>query len=183
MRAVYIFLLLLTVGCQTREPKQNTYISPEYDAGSYAQVAWDPKSPVIMMGVLYGSEPKALKQRIIQLTQAALEERGFEFVEADQQPDLLISIAAGLSEASSFSEHSVTQNTLDHNDTIMWQQTNDFYRGGLAIQLVSAATGEDVWRGAARNKISESEMRRQSGTAINDLLDTILANLPAPPRS
>ena len=72
MRAVYIFLLLLTVGCQTREPEQSTYISPEYDAGSYAQVAWDPKSPVIMMGVLYGSEPKALKQRIIQLTQAAL---------------------------------------------------------------------------------------------------------------
>ena len=65
----------------------------------------------------------------------------------------------------------------------MWQQTNDFYRGGLAIQLVSAATGEDVWRGAARNKISESKMRRQSGTAINDLLGTILADLPAPPRS
>lgn len=166
-------------GCQSTNLESRTYVKPGHDISSFSRYAWDNKQALSNLGVLFGSEQKKLELTLKKHTVGAMAERGYHLVNANDNPEFLVSFVAGAMEQAVDSQHNYQKNRMNLNTTYVWSQTNEFLQGGISVSF-SDLSGEDIlWQGTATRRIKSSEMRRQDGSMVRELLNIIMTSLPA----
>ena len=136
---------------------------------------WDNKQILSSLGVLFGAEHKNLEIFLKKNTRNALQDKGYQYVKASDNPQFLVSFVAGAMEEAQESHHNYR---TDLDVTVSWSQTNEYLQGGISVVFMDL-TGEDIfWQGTATQRLKNSQMRKQDGSVILGLIDIIMESLP-----
>ena len=174
MKVALCFLVIVTFilpGCQSSNFQTRIYSKPGHDVTTLQRFTWDPKQSMSYLGVLYGAVHRNLEARLKSSTLKALSERGYEYVESDADPQFLVSLIAGAMEQSS-----TIQINPDHSVTRT--QTSEHLQGGISVVFKDLSREDILWQGTATQRITKSQLQKQDGSVIFQLLENIMADLP-----
>ena len=126
--------------------------------------------------------PSATLQYDIMIAiQSRLEANNFHLVDTPELADFLVSFSIGSREstiAESETERLPGSGGRGGWGTAVYGGDSDSYMQGiLVIDIIDAAEGQPVWRGASSKKITDDD-RENMAEVINAVVDTILSEFP-----
>ena len=181
MKVVVALLLVATLalsGCQSKELESRTYVKTGHDISSLKRYTWDNKEPLVNLGVLFGTDQKQLESVLKSNAVTALAKLGYQYVEADENPQFLVSMVAGAAERAQDSQHAFQKNEINLNRTMYWSQTNEYMHGGISLVIKDLSAENILWQGTATQRIKNHEMKKTDGSVAMKLLDVIVKDLP-----
>lgn len=180
---------VLLAGCSTT-PKVFSDFDPEQSFDDYRQFAWISDNPMTVSGDRTPNPITAARLR--QAIQQTLEAKGFEFVESPASADFVVAWTVGARDRVDVRQREYVDY---YGPTWRWGyryygvrpgtgvartevETREYTEGSLAIDVFDVARKAPVWHGSASKRLSEQELKGDSGEAIRNAVTRILEGFP-----
>jgi len=172
---VFIFLS----GCASSNLQSRTYIKPGEDLTQMKRYTWAGKDSLSFLGVLFGSDHQALAASLKLQTTKALSSQGYQYVDADENPQFRLSIVAGAMVQIAQTESKFGSGTIHLDSGIAGASNKEYFQGGLSLAFMDLSGQNVLWQGTATQRIKHRDMGRQDDKILNKLLGVIMATLPS----
>jgi len=174
--AIAIFMLH---GCAA-SPAPRIDHDATHDFSNYQSFTWVSENPM-RVGETAGPPSGTLQSDIMAAIQSRLEANNFHLVDTPELADFLVSFSIGSRESvkpDSDTEKLTGSGGRGGWGTAVYGGDSDSYMQGiLVIDIIDAAEGQSVWRGASSKKITADD-RENMAEVINAVVDTILSDYP-----
>ncbi|MEO0616662.1 MAG: DUF4136 domain-containing protein [Pseudomonadota bacterium] len=181
--------LLSLAGCSTT-PKVFSDYDPEQSFEGYQQFSWISDNPMTVSGDR-GPNP-ITAARLKQAIQQEFERKGFEFVAKPADADFVVAWTVGARDRVDVRSRQYVDYYGPHwrwgygyygvrsvpSGTRTEVESREYTEGSLAIDVFDAARKAPVWHGSASKRLSEAELKGDSGEAIRNAVMRILEGFP-----
>jgi len=174
--AIAIFMLH---ACATNPAARIDYDST-HDFSNYQSFTWVSENPM-RVGETAGPPAAALQYDIMVAIQSRLEANNYQLADTPELADFLVSFSIGSRESSK--SDAETERLPGAGGRGGWGtaayggDSDSYTQGILVIDIIDAAEGQPVWRGASAKKITDDD-RENMTEVINAVVDTILSDYP-----
>jgi len=180
-----ILAVLLAAGCAS-QPAGYDY-DDSVDFSRFQRWAWLPQRQEKPSGDAHIDSP-LVQKRIEAAVSRALEGKGFEETEA-QTADFVVGYLVTVEKRMSSSGVSTSVGFGRYSGGSGFgisfggpaTQPREYEEGTLIIDIKDKQSGKLAWRGSSTTGLGESETPEESETAINQMVEEILANFPPKP--
>ncbi len=169
---------LVLSGCQSTNLQTRTYVKPGHNIALLKRFTWNERT-LSTLGALFDIERMNLGPQLKKLAMSALREKGYLYVEADDNPQFLVSFVAGAMEQTRQSSHTVEKNPINLDSVVSWTQTNEYLQGGISLVFKEVSADTIIWQSTATQRINNQQLRNQDGSVARKLIDIIMTSLPA----
>ncbi len=174
--AIALFMLH---GCAASPAARIDYDST-HDFSNYQSFTWVSENPM-KVGETASPPSAALQYDIMVAIQSRLEGNNYHLVDTPGLADFLVSFRVGSRESTkpeSDTERLPGAGGRGGWGTAVYGGDSDSYTQGiLVIDIIDAADGQPIWRGASAKKITDDD-RENMTEVINAVVDTILSEFP-----
>ena len=133
------------------------------------------------VGETAGSPSATLQNDIMVAIQSRLEANSFLLADPPELADFLISFRIGSRESSKADSDTArlpgSGGRGGWGTAVYGGDSDSYTQGVLVIDIIDAAEGQPVWRGASAKKITGDD-RENMTAVINAVVDTILSEFP-----
>lgn len=184
-------ILLAVAACATKPPEPVVDFAPDYDFGQSKTIGF-----YALSGEVTGNNPTDLtdfqRDRIDAALKAALEAKGFTFVDRTADADLLLSWHLNLMDKTDVK----TYNSPSHGATVGYSRYNryamyncyncmnqtdvrvsEYTQGTFIIDMIDPDENASIWRSVTQSKLKEETIRDQA--ALDSAAVRVLAAFPA----
>ena len=184
-------ILLAVAACATKPPEPVVDFAPDYDFGQSKTIGF-----YALSGEVTGNNPTELtdfqRDRIDAALKAALEAKGFTFVDRTADADLLLSwhlnlmdktdvktynspsygASMGYSRYNRYAMYSC-YNCMNQTDV----RVSEYTQGTFIIDMIDPDENASIWRSVTQSKLKEETIRDQA--ALDSAAVRVLAAFPA----
>ena len=184
-------ILLAVAACATKPPEPVVDFAPDYDFGQSKTIGF-----YALSGEVTGNNPTELtdfqRDRIDAALKAALEAKGFTFVDKTADADLLLSwhlnlmdktdvktynspsygASMGYSRYNRYAMYSC-YNCMNQTDV----RVSEYTQGTFIIDMIDPDENASIWRSVTQSKLKEETIRDQA--ALDSAAVRVLAAFPA----
>ena len=184
-------ILLAVAACATKPPEPVVDFAPDYDFGQPKTIGF-----YALSGEVTGNNPTELtdfqRDRIDAALKAALEAKGFTFVDRTADADLLLSWHLNLMDKTDVK----TYNSPSYGATVGYSRYNryamyscyncmnqtdvrvsEYTQGTFIIDMIDPDENASIWRSVTQSKLKEETIRDQA--ALDSAAVRVLAAFPA----
>jgi hypothetical protein len=184
-------MLLAVAACATKPPEPVVDFAPDYDFGQSKTIGF-----YALSGEITGNNPTELtdfqRDRIDAALKAALEAKGFTFVDKTADADLLLSWHLNLMDKTDVK----TYNSPSYGATVGYSRYNryamyncyncmnqtdvrvsEYTQGTFIIDMIDPDENASIWRSVTQSKLKEETIRDQA--ALDSAAVRVLAAFPA----
>ncbi len=184
-------ILLAVAACATKPPEPVVDFAPDYDFGQSKTIGF-----YALSGEVTGNNPTELtdfqRDRIDAALKAALEAKGFTFVDRTADADLLLSWHLNLMDKTDVK----TYNSPSYGATVGYSRYNryamyncyncmnqtdvrvsEYTQGTFIIDMIDPDENASIWRSVTQSKLKEETIRDQA--ALDSAAVRVLAAFPA----
>ena len=184
-------ILLAVAACATKPPEPVVDFAPDYDFGQSKTIGF-----YALSGEVTGNNPTELtdfqRDRIDAALKAALEAKGFTFVDKTADADLLLSWHLNLMDKTDVK----TYNSPSYGATVGYSRYNryamyncyncmnqtdvrvsEYTQGTFIIDMIDPDENASIWRSVTQSKLKEETIRDQA--ALDSAAVRVLAAFPA----
>ena len=184
-------ILLAVAACATKPPEPVVDFAPDYDFGQSKTIGF-----YALSGEVTGNNPTELtdfqRDRIDAALKAALEAKGFTFVDKTADADLLLSWHLNLMDKTDVK----TYNSPSYGATVGYSRYNryamyncyncinqtdlrvsEYTQGTFIIDMIDPDENASIWRSVTQSKLKEETIRDQA--ALDSASVRVLAAFPA----
>ena len=184
-------MLLAVAACATKPPEPVVDFAPDYDFGQPKTIGF-----YALSGEVTGNNPTELtdfqRDRIDAALKAALEAKGFTFVDRTADADLLLSWHLNLMDKTDVK----TYNSPSYGASVGYSRYNryamyncyncmnqtdvrvsEYTQGTFIIDMIDPDESASVWRSVTQSKLKEETIRDQA--ALDSAAARVLAAFPA----
>ena len=184
-------MLLAVAACATKPPEPVVDFAPDYDFGQSKTIGF-----YALSGEVTGNNPTELtdfqRDRIDAALKAALEAKGFTFVDKTADADLLLSWHLNLMDKTDVK----TYNSPSYGATVGYSRYNryamyncyncmnqtdvrvsEYTQGTFIIDMIDPDENASIWRSVTQSKLKEETIRDQA--ALDSAAVRVLAAFPA----
>ena len=184
-------ILLAVAACATKPPEPVVDFAPDYDFGQSKTIGF-----YALSGEVTGNNPTELtdfqRDRIDAALKAALEAKGFTFVDRTADADLLLSWHLNLMDKTDVK----TYNSPSYGATVGYSRYNryamyncyncmnqtdvrvsQYTQGTFIIDMIDPDENASIWRSVTQSKLKEETIRDQA--ALDSAAVRVLAAFPA----
>lgn len=184
-------MLLAVAACATKPPEPVVDFAPDYDFGQSKTIGF-----YALSGEVTGNNPTELtdfqRDRIDAALKAALEAKGFTFVDRTADADLLLSWHLNLMDKTDVK----TYNSPSYGATVGYSRYNryamyncyncmnqtdvrvsEYTQGTFIIDMIDPDENASIWRSVTQSKLKEETIRDQA--ALDSAAVRVLAAFPA----
>ena len=184
-------MLLAVAACATKPPEPVVDFAPDYDFGQSKTIGF-----YALSGEVTGNNPTELtdfqRDRIDAALKAALEAKGFTFVDRTANADLLLSWHLNLMDKTDVK----TYNSPSYGATVGYSRYNryamyncyncmnqtdvrvsQYTQGTFIIDMIDPDENASIWRSVTQSKLKEETIRDQA--ALDSAAVRVLAAFPA----
>lgn len=184
-------ILLAVAACATKPPEPVVDFAPDYDFGQSKTIGF-----YALSGEVTGNNPTDLtdfqRDRIDAALKAALEAKGFTFVDRTADADLLLSWHLNLMDKTDVK----TYNSPSYGATVGYSRYNryamyncyncmnqtdvrvsEYTQGTFIIDMIDPDENASIWRSVTQSKLKEETIRDQA--ALDSAAVRVLAAFPA----
>ena len=184
-------ILLAVAACATEPPEPVVDFAPDYDFGQSKTIGF-----YALSGEVTGNNPTELtdfqRDRIDAALKAALEAKGFTFVDKTADADLLLSWHLNLMDKTDVK----TYNSPSYGATVGYSRYNryamyncyncmnqtdvrvsEYTQGTFIIDMIDPDENASIWRSVTQSKLKEETIRDQA--ALDSAAVRVLAAFPA----
>ena len=184
-------ILLAVAACATKPPEPVVDFAPDYDFGQSKTIGF-----YALSGEVTGNNPSELtdfqRDRIDAALKAALEAKGFTFVDRTADADLLLSWHLNLMDKTDVK----TYNSPSYGATVGYSRYNryamyncyncmnqtdvrvsEYTQGTFIIDMIDPDENASIWRSVTQSKLKEETIRDQA--ALDSAAVRVLAAFPA----
>ena len=184
-------ILLAVAACATKPPEPVVDFAPDYDFGQPKTIGF-----YALSGEVTGNNPTELtdfqRDRIDAALKAALEAKGFTFVDKTADADLLLSWHLNLMDKTDVK----TYNSPSYGATVGYSRYNryamyncyncmnqtdvrvsEYTQGTFIIDMIDPDENASIWRSVTQSKLKEETIRDQA--ALDSAAVRVLAAFPA----
>ena len=184
-------ILLAVAACATKPPEPVVDFAPDYDFGQSKTIGF-----YALSGEVTGNNPTELtdfqRDRIDAALKAALEAKGFTFVDKTADADLLLSWHLNLMDKTDVK----TYNSPSYGATVGYSRYNryamyscyncmnqtdvrvsQYTQGTFIIDMIDPDENASIWRSVTQSKLKEETIRDQA--ALDSAAVRVLAAFPA----
>ena len=188
---VATLILLAVAACATKPPEPVVDFAPDYDFGQSKTIGF-----YALSGEVTGNNPTELtdfqRDRIDAALKAALEAKGFTFVDKTADADLLLSWHLNLMDKTDVK----TYNSPSYGATVGYSRYNryamyncyncmnqtdvrvsEYTQGTFIIDMIDPDENASIWRSVTQSKLKEETIRDQA--ALDSAAVRVLAAFPA----
>ena len=186
-----MLMLLALAACATKPPEPVVDFAPDYDFAQSKTIGF-----YALSGEVTGNNPTELtdfqRDRIDAALRAALEAKGFTFVDKTADADLLLSWHLNLMDKTDVK----TYNSPSYGASVGYSRYNryamyncyncmnqtdvrvsEYTQGTFIIDMIDPDENASVWRSVTQSKLKEETIRDQA--TLNSAADRVLAAFPA----
>ncbi|MEO0952502.1 MAG: DUF4136 domain-containing protein [Pseudomonadota bacterium] len=188
-RTVLGMFALTLASCSTT-PKVFSDFDPQQSFDGYQKFSWIGDNPMTVSGDR-GPNPIAAA-RLKTAIQEELERKGFEFVATPANADFVVAWTVGARDRVDVRSREYVDYYGPHwrwgygyygvrpiaGATRTEVETREYTEGSLAIDVFDAERKAPVWHGSASKRLSETELKGDSGEAIRNAVTRILQGFP-----
>ena len=183
-------ILLAVAACATKPPEPVVDFAPDYDFGQSKTIGF-----YALSGEVTGNNPTELtdfqRDRIDAALKAALEAKGFTFVDKTADADLLLSWHLNLMDKTDVK----TYNSPSYGATVGYSRYNryamyncyncmnqtdvrvsEYTQGTFIIDMIDPDENASIWRSVTQSKLKEETIRDQA--ALDSAAVRVLAAFP-----
>ncbi|MEK9533925.1 MAG: DUF4136 domain-containing protein [Halieaceae bacterium] len=184
-------IMLAVAACATKPPEPVVDFAPDYDFGQSKTIGF-----YALSGEVTGNNPTELtdfqRDRIDAALKAALEAKGFTFVDKTADADLLLSWHLNLMDKTDVK----TYNSPSYGATVGYSRYNryamyncyncmnqtdvrvsEYTQGTFIIDMIDPDENASIWRSVTQSKLKEETIRDQA--ALDSAAVRVLAAFPA----
>ena len=184
-------ILLAVAACATKPPEPVVDFAPDYDFGQSKTIGF-----YALSGEVTGNNPTELtdfqRDRIDAALKAALEAKGFTFVDRTADADLLLSWHLNLMDKTDVK----TYNSPSYGATVGYSRYNryamyncyncmnqtdvrvsEYTQGTFIVDMIDPDENASIWRSVTQSKLKEETIRDQA--ALDSAAVRVLAAFPA----
>ena len=184
-------ILLAVAACATKPPEPVVDFAPDYDFGQSKTIGF-----YALSGEVTGNNPTELtdfqRDRIDAALKAALEAKGFTFVDRTADADLLLSWHLNLMDKTDVK----TYNSPSYGATVGYSRYNryamyncyncinqtdvrvsEYTQGTFIIDMIDPDENASIWRSVTQSKLKEETIRDQA--TLDSAAVRVLAAFPA----
>ncbi len=184
-------IMLAVAACATKPPEPVVDFAPDYDFGRSKTIGF-----YALSGEVTGNNPTELtdfqRDRIDAALKAALEAKGFTFVDKTADADLLLSWHLNLMDKTDVK----TYNSPSYGATVGYSRYNryamyncyncmnqtdvrvsEYTQGTFIIDMIDPDENASIWRSVTQSKLKEETIRDQA--ALDSAAVRVLAAFPA----
>jgi hypothetical protein len=184
-------ILLAVAACATKPPEPVVDFAPDYDFGQSKTIGF-----YALSGEVTGNNPTELtdfqRDRIDAALKAALEAKGFTFVDRTADADLLLSWHLNMMDKTDVK----TYNSPSYGATVGYSRYNryamyncyncmnqtdvrvsEYTQGTFIIDMIDPNENASIWRSVTQSKLKEETIRDQA--ALDSAAVRVLAAFPA----
>ena len=184
-------ILLAVAACATKPPEPVVDFAPDYDFGQPKTIGF-----YALSGEVTGNNPTELtdfqRDRIDAALKAALEAKGFTFVDRTADADLLLSWHLNLMDKTDVKTHNspsygATVGYSRYNRYAMYNcyncmnqtdvRVSQYTQGTFIIDMIDPDENASIWRSVTQSKLKEETIRDQA--ALDSAAVRVLAAFPA----
>ena len=184
-------ILLAVAACATKPPEPVVDFAPDYDFGQSKPIGF-----YALSGEVTGNNPTELndfqRDRIDAALKAALEAKGFTFVDKTADADLLLSWHLNLMDKTDVKTYNspscgATVGYSRYNRYAMYNcyncmnqtdvRVSEYTQGTFIIDMIDPDENASIWRSVTQSKLKEETIRDQA--ALDSAAVRVLAAFPA----
>ena len=150
------------------------------DFSRFRTFTWIDPNPVLVAPGRAPTNP-LIETHVIEATRAALEDKGFAFVDETGDPDFVVAFTIGSREGirvTSYPSHSMMRGRAWHP---YWGGahvlTHRYIAGQLAIDILEVRLARPVWHGTVERTVTTAD-RQNAAEIVTETVEAILKSFP-----
>ncbi|WP_371193382.1 DUF4136 domain-containing protein [Glaciecola sp. SC05] len=183
-KSVLLLVIVFVLSACASQPKVFTDFDPEQDFSAYSTFSWVSDKPMMVQSE-YVISP-LVEQRVMDAVKAAMEQKGYVFVEDLAQADMHVSFTIGARDKMRVTQEPALMMNAGWtwgrqywglNAPLYTESTRIYSQGTLAIDVLDAERNAPVWHGVSSKTLSSAE-KTASVEFVNGAVSVTLASFP-----